>query len=170
MICHGEGSGFFPGLFVKGGLAKLLREGPGVRVRVTVARARSRRPDTHSQGFQPAQQCALGHLLLALHQEQGAASCDTLVPPAADSPPYPTPPQGSGPGHRRHRSTRGPSADLHYERLPLRQGEDIAVWLPEGCGVGVKLTACPPNSSGWWLLEQWSRGGRRFALWGAGQS
>lgn len=44
LICPSEalpGLGFFLGLFAKVGLAKLLREGPRVRVRVTVIRTRS---------------------------------------------------------------------------------------------------------------------------------
>lgn len=38
----------------------------------------------YSQSLQPAQLCASGHLLLALHQEQGAASCDPLAPGSSD--------------------------------------------------------------------------------------
>ena len=132
--------GFFPGFSVGVGLAKLLREGPKVRVRVMAVWAKVEGlvasvlalygPDRVATlpGPQANSATCLGAsvpvpapLLL-----QGAASCDVLAPASPDCP---SPPQGTGPGHRRHCSPRSQSVDLHHERLPLRQGEDAAVLL-----------------------------------------
>lgn len=82
--------------FVRVGLAKLLREGPRVRMRGTAVQARNRGPGAQtglprSQGPQPAQPPALGHLLLALHPFycRVLPACAALAPASLTAPPHP---------------------------------------------------------------------------------
>lgn len=153
LLCPSEGLlglGFFSLASVKNGSCKLLSEDPRVRVSVTAVWARCPRawcPDRVAMlpGPPASSTTCLGAPASGPTPPllQGTASCDTPVPASPDCP---SPPQGTGSGHRCHCSPRSQSADLHHEWLPLSQGEDMAVWLHR---VGVMLTTCAQNYPGW---------------------